>query len=212
MRGERCINTWEESDVLTHERRAMYMREEWCINTWHESSNELQWNWNTQKAQNRPSVGVPWHGTPRFSVAGVPWWVFPPETPALRQALPEQTRPRKGNPMLPPDFFQFRYSTSYSMNLTHCSKNLVLNQWPQHRYLKEWAERGPKVACIHLTLGRTDLLLKIMAFGRVPSLINGRQKSNLFSNPTSILSWTPVPHQLTGRKRPARPLRQGVQS
>ena len=24
--------------------------------------NELQWNWNTQKAQNRSSVGVPWQG------------------------------------------------------------------------------------------------------------------------------------------------------
>ena len=23
--------------------------------------NELQWNWNTQKAQNRPSVVVPWY-------------------------------------------------------------------------------------------------------------------------------------------------------
>ena len=31
---------------------------------------------------------------------------------------------------------------------------LLLNQ------LKEWAERGPKVACIHLTLGRTDLHFK----------------------------------------------------
>ena len=83
-----------------------------------------------------------------------------PETPTLRQALREQTRNREGNPILPPDFFQFRHSTSYSMDFTHCSKNLVLNQWPQHRYLKEWAERCPKVACIHITLGRTDLHFK----------------------------------------------------
>ena len=67
------------------------------------------------------------------------------ETPTLRQALPEQTKPREGNLILPPDFSQFRYSTSYSMNLTHCSKNLVLNQWPQQGCLKEWAVRGPKV-------------------------------------------------------------------
>ena len=40
------------------------------------------------------------------------------------------------------------------------------------RYLKEWAEKGPKVACIHLTLGWTDLHFK-MALGRVPSPING---------------------------------------
>ena len=39
-----------------------------------------------------------------------------PETPTLRQALLEQTRLREGNPILPPDFFQFRYSTSYSMD------------------------------------------------------------------------------------------------
>ena len=95
-----------------------------------------------------------------------------PGTPTLRQALPEQTRPREGNPILPPYFFQFRYSTSYSMNLTHCSKNLALNQWPQHRNLKERAERGPKVGCIHLTQSRTDLHLK-MALGRDPSPING---------------------------------------
>ena len=96
-----------------------------------------------------------------------------PETLTLRQALPEQTRPREGNPILVQDTrYQFRYSTSYSMNLTHCSKTLVLNQWPQHRYLKEWAKRGPKLACIYLTLDWTDLHLK-MALGRVPSPING---------------------------------------
>ena len=37
----------------------------------------------------------------------------------------------------------------------------------------KYTERGPQVACILLTLGRTDLLLEIMAFGHVPSPING---------------------------------------
>ena len=38
------------------------------------------------------------------------------ETPTLNQALLEQTRLREGNPILPPEFSKFRYSTSYSMD------------------------------------------------------------------------------------------------
>ena len=81
------------------------------------------------------------------------------------------------------------------MNLTHFSKNLVLSKWLQHRYLKEWAERGPKVACIHLTLGRTDLHLK-MALGCVTLSINGiigGPRVAVILQSLSILSYEPPP-------------------